>query len=62
MRTSLKHLNQDSATEMNSFQVADDGFSHIPIIDISPLVGLRQKLSQKWLQTQIEKYFQLECA
>ena len=26
------------------------------------LVGLRQKLSQKWLQTQIEKYFQLECA
>jgi hypothetical protein len=26
------------------------------------LMGLRQKLSQKWLQTQIEKYFQLSCA
>ena len=25
-------------TVMNSLHVADDGFSHIPIIDISPLV------------------------
>jgi death-on-curing protein len=26
------------------------------------LVGLRQKMRQKWLQTQIEKCFQLKCA
>ena len=29
---------------------------------LSLLMGLRQKLRQKWLQTQIEKYFQLECS
>jgi uncharacterized protein (DUF924 family) len=28
----------------------------------SPLMGLRQKMRQKWLQTQIEKCFQLKCA